>query len=166
MSKKTPTYPKPVKIVIRTKPNFEPVRKSSDYKYDSETDREFIFDQPLSTKPDLLPRDEDQNRIVPDPQINNPCFLVRPMDRLTVRFGDSIRFSCKVKGSDPLEVFWFKLNGDELVSDEKYEVYKNDGLHHLKIYNADHTDQGIYLCVVSNSIAQNCDSFYLNLRGN
>jgi hypothetical protein len=104
------------------------------------------------------------HRVSPKANVLDPKFDVRPSDRL-VRQGETARFACKVSGTRPLEVFWFKMNGDELVNDEKYEIYHDDELYYLKIHNTVQRDQGLYLCVISNDVDQNVDSFYLNLRG-
>ena len=103
-------------------------------------------------------------KIHPKDNIDDPKFVERPSDRM-VRLGETAKFKCKTSGTRPMEVFWFKMNGDELVNDEKYEVYHDDECHYLRVYNATQRDAGMYLCVVSNEIEQNVDSFFLRLRG-
>lgn len=108
--------------------------------------------------------EQQQPKIHPKDNIDDPKFVERPSDRM-VRLGETAKFKCKTSGTRPMEVFWFKMNGDELVNDEKYEVYHDDEYHYLRVYNATQRDAGMYLCVVSNEIEQNVDSFFLRLRG-
>lgn len=108
--------------------------------------------------------DESMTRIHPKENVEDPKFLQRPSDRF-VRLGETAKFKCKAAGTRPMEVFWFKMNGDELVNDEKYEIYHDDEFHYLKVYNTVQRDSGMYLCVISNEIEQNVDSFFLRLRG-
>jgi len=107
---------------------------------------------------------QDSNRIRPNPNINDPIFLQRPIDKL-IRLGETVKFVCKVEGTKPLEVFWYKMDGDELKNDEKYEIYHDDQFYYLKIFNTVQNDQGMYLCVISNDFEQNIDSFNLQFRG-
>lgn len=108
--------------------------------------------------------DESMTRIHPKDNVEDPKFVQRPSDRF-VRLGETAKFKCKAAGTRPMEVFWFKMNGDELVNDEKYEIYHDDEFHYLKVYNTMQRDNGMYLCVISNEIEQNVDSFFLRLRG-
>ena len=151
-------FPIPVNMLMK-KTSF----KSSSYykKVDEHFESETDTDVNLSSY-DLLISDE--NRIVPKSNVKDPQFEARPSDRL-VRFGETVKFFCKVNGTRPLEVFWFKMNGDELTNDEKYEMYHDDEFFYLKIYNTVQRDNGMYLCVISNDTDQNLDSFYLKLRG-
>lgn len=109
--------------------------------------------------------DDSSTRIHPKENVDDPKFVQRPCDRIA-RLGETAKFKCKVSGTRPMEVFWFKMNGDELVNDEKYEIYHDDEFHYLKVYNTVQRDSGMYLCVISNEREQNVDSFFLRLRGN
>ena len=109
-------------------------------------------------------KDDDPTRIRPKSDVKDPMFQLRPSDRL-MRLDETVKFVCKVSGTRPLEVFWYKLNGDELQNNEKYEMYHDDEFHYLKIFNTTQQDSGLYLCVISNEIEQNIDSFLLSLRG-
>jgi hypothetical protein len=111
---------------------------------------------------------DNTNRIIPDKDINDPKFDICPSDRL-VRLGESAKFFCQINGTKPLEVFWYKLNSDkELENDEKYEIFndENTNFYYLKINNVTEFDSGLYLCIISNDIEQNIDSFYLKTRPN
>jgi len=55
---------------------------------------------------------------------------------------------------------------DELVNNEKYEIFHDDEFYYLRVFNTVAADQGMYLCVISNYLEQNIDSFRLGLREN
>ena len=107
---------------------------------------------------------EEKAKISPKIETKDPVFTERPSDRL-VRIGETAKFQCKVDGTRPLEVFWYKIDDDELQNDEKYELFHDDEYYYLKIYNTVQRDSGTYLCVISNDVDQNFDSFTLKLRG-
>jgi hypothetical protein len=107
---------------------------------------------------------EEKAKISPKTETKDPIFTERPSDRL-VRIGETAKFQCKVDGTKPLEVFWYKIDDDELQNDEKYELFHDDEYYYLKIYNTVQHDSGTYLCVISNDVDQNFDSFTLKLRG-
>ncbi|KAI3386060.1 hypothetical protein SNEBB_003373 [Seison nebaliae] len=108
---------------------------------------------------------ENSTRIQPDPTKNDPRFIRRPTD-IVVRHGELAKFICKVEGTQPTEVFWYKSNGEELVNNEKYELYKQpDGHHVLKMYNCEKDiDNGLILCVAANEVSHNVDSIKLQVR--
>ncbi|CAF0813092.1 unnamed protein product [Brachionus calyciflorus] len=134
--------------------------RKNDERLESETETESLSNRSLTRF-----QKDDTNRISPKAEINDPRFELRPHDRL-IRFGETVKFICKANGSKPLEVFWYKMNGDELQNNEKYEIYHDDEFHYLKVFNTVESDSGMYLCVISNDKDQNIDSFCLALRDN
>jgi hypothetical protein len=108
---------------------------------------------------------EEKAKISPKSETKDPVFIDRPSDRL-LRIGETAKFQCKVDGTKPLEVFWYKIDDDELQNNEKYELFHDDEYYYLKIFNTVQRDTGTYLCVISNDVDQNFDSFTLKLRGN
>lgn len=177
-----PRFPIPVNMLISKRASFKSssyYKSNADERLESETDTdtnlsasnpEFATTAATQsvTQPLALAAASDlneKNRISPKLNLTDPRFEVRPTDRL-IRQGETVKFSCRVAGSKPLEVFWYKMNGDELINDEKYEIYHDDECHYLKIYNTNQLDVGLYLCVISNELDQNVDSFYLKLREN
>jgi hypothetical protein len=132
---------------------------------DTETESECeSTDNILSDANDSL-KLNNLTRITPSLNVKDPSFVIRPQDRV-VRIGEPARFMSKIIGSKPLAVFWYKLNGDELQNNEKYEIYHDDEYYYLKIYNTVHRDTGMYFCVIANDINQNVDSFQLSIRSN
>lgn len=162
-------FPIPKNILINSKLMSKSGKSSSYYRQnderlESENETDFVTHSFLYTSFNKSKADTDLNRIKPKANIRDPRFDMRPSDRL-VRLGETVKFTCKVSGSKPLEVFWFKMNGDELLNNEKYEIYHDDEFHYLKIFNTVQRDAGMYLCVISNELEQNIDSFQLQLRG-
>ena len=68
---------------------------------------------------------EEKAKISPKAETKDPIFTERPSDRL-VRIGETAKFQCKVEGTKPLEVFWYKIDDDELQNNEKYELFHDD----------------------------------------
>lgn len=161
------TFPIPRNILINGKliPNkSSSYYRQNDERLESDTETEQNSLSFASKSFNSKNKDDDPNRIRPKQDVDDPVFEVRPSDRL-IRLGESVKFSCKVVGTRPLEVFWFKMNGDELINNEKYEIYHDDEFYYLKIFNTSQRDAGMYLCVISNEKEQNIDSFNLQLRG-
>ncbi len=165
-------FPIPINMLIKNHDNSSFIKSSSFYKTKRLTDDKLESETTTSESCESLlllnHRNDDNdtmmNRIEPKENVHDPEFELKPMDRL-VRLGETVRFRCKVSGTRPLEVFWFKMNGDELVNNEKYEIYHDDEFYYLKIYNCVQHDTAMYLCVISNEIDQNVNSFYLQTRG-
>ena len=133
---------------IATKSSASYYRKSDErLESDSESDyvpnpgQQIVINKTFSSK--SKEEDEKMPRINPKPNLKDPRFDMRPADRL-VRTGETVTFMCRVNGTRPLEVFWYKLNNeDELVNNEKYEIYHDDEHHYLKIYNTEPRDCGM-----------------------
>lgn len=136
--------------------------RRNDERLESETESELVSSN--NSKIFNKSINQDTTRIKPKTDVLDPQFVLRPYDRL-IRLGETVKYFCKVNGTKPLEVFWYKLNGDELSNDEKYEIYHDDENYYLKIFNTVQRDSGMYLCVISNDLEQNIDSFSLELRG-
>jgi hypothetical protein len=158
-------FPIPKNILINRKLHTKSSSyyRKNDERLESDSESELLT-QSITSRSFNKSKEEEYTRIKPKQEINDPIFEIRPLDRL-VRLGETVKFLCKVSGTKPLEVFWYKLNGDELTNNEKYEIYHDDECHYLKIFNTTQRDSGMYLCVISNDKEQNIDSFCLQLRG-
>jgi hypothetical protein len=153
------------KNILKIKSKSSSYYRPNDERLESETESEFgSVSKSVNKNENKNDSNQDSNRIRPNPNINDPIFLQRPIDKL-IRLGETVKFVCKVEGTKPLEVFWYKMDGDELKNDEKYEIYHDDQFYYLKIFNTVQNDQGMYLCVISNDFEQNIDSFNLQFRG-
>lgn len=154
-------FPIPKNIMLN---NINP--KSSSYyrPVDDRLESDSDSDIAIQNEKRSIKRNEESAKISPNTEINDPIFIYGPSDRL-IRIGETARFQCKVDGTKPLAVFWYKIDGDELQNNEKYELFHDDEFYYLKIYNTVQRDSGTYLCVVANDVNQNVHSFTLKLRG-
>jgi hypothetical protein len=163
VEKITNKFPIPKNIFKMNSSKSSSYYRQNDERLESETESE-IGSISLSSSKSSNKINLDLTRITPKSDVNDPAFIIRPSDRL-VRLGETAKFSCQVVGTSPLEVFWFKLNGEELTNSEKYEIFHDDKFYYLKIFNTVQRDNDMYLCVISNELNQNIDSFKLQLRG-
>ena len=153
--------PKNIMITNNKSPKSSSYYRPTDDRLESDSDTEIGIEQ---TGKRFHKSIEEKAKISPKTETKDPIFIERPSDRL-VRIGETAKFQCKVDGTKPLEVFWYKIDDDELQNNEKYELFHDDEYYYLKIYNTVQRDSGTYFCVISNDIDQNFDSFTLKLRG-
>uniref|UniRef100_A0A8C3F5P4 Ig-like domain-containing protein n=1 Tax=Chrysemys picta bellii TaxID=8478 RepID=A0A8C3F5P4_CHRPI len=71
----------------------------------------------------------------------------------------SCRMDCKISGSLPMSVSWFK-HDDELTTSAKYTVVFAEGSASLEIKHLDTNDSGIYTCRATNSAGSKESSSY------
>lgn len=153
------------KNILRMNSKSSSYYRQNDERLESETESEYLNTLSAKHLTNIKRINKNEHtRIKPKPDVTDPQFVQRPSDRL-VRLGETVKVVCKVRGTQPLEVFWYKQDGDELINNEKYEIYHDDEFYYLRIFNTVQRDAGMYLCIISNDLEQNVDSFSLDLRG-
>ncbi|CAF0865361.1 unnamed protein product [Didymodactylos carnosus] len=160
------TFPLPANLILSSKRSSSNSYRQPSYAYESD-DTESVMSEVLSS-PTLADMKSyiDEEKFRSDPQIQDPKFIQRPKD-LIVRCGEAARFKCKIIGTEPIDVFWFRFGvDDDLLNDEKYQITHDENYHYLKIYNTTKEDEGNYLCVLANDKAQNVDIIKLSVRDN
>ncbi|RWS12873.1 hypothetical protein B4U79_17357 [Dinothrombium tinctorium] len=94
--------------------------------------------------------------------VEDPCFIFPP-GNASVQIGILIQFCCRVKGSSPLGVSWFKED-IRLTDDDEYRLIDsvNDHILEIKCTKAHHA--GSYSCVVFNHLNQKWSDFTLEIK--
>ncbi|XP_029766379.1 titin-like, partial [Terrapene carolina triunguis] len=77
-------------------------------------------------------------------------FFVKPLRNVDSIVSASCRMDCKISGSLPMSVSWFK-HDDELTTSAKYTVVFAEGSASLEIKHLDTNDSGIYTCRATNA---------------
>lgn len=93
---------------------------------------------------------------------SDPCFLIKPCGA-SVQPNIVIQFCCRVKGSKPLGLAWFK--GDTLLkSDDSFRIFSsgNEFVLEIKETRSEHTDT--YSCVVYNAYGEQWSDFNLVVK--
>ncbi|KAJ8319891.1 hypothetical protein KUTeg_001478 [Tegillarca granosa] len=71
----------------------------------------------------------------------------------TIEEGETVDFSCEVRGEPKPELQWF-LNGKPLQDEGRFMVFEENNVHHLEIYEIETTDQGEYTVQADNELGQ------------
>ncbi|KAK3578099.1 hypothetical protein CHS0354_007810 [Potamilus streckersoni] len=98
----------------------------------------------------------------------DPKFEISP-ESFTVPEGEPAKFSCRVCGTAPVDVFWYKVSGEEvkeLEESEKYEIVKEMNKYHVTMFNLTQEDAGQYMCIAINEKGQCCQYFILSIKKN
>lgn len=77
-----------------------------------------------------------------------PVFT-KPLKEIHANIDSSVTLECRVAGSEPLAVSWFK-NLKELHNDEKYELDFCESTASLRIRGLAQSDGGEYICRATN----------------
>ncbi|NXD91739.1 TITIN protein, partial [Chaetorhynchus papuensis] len=79
-----------------------------------------------------------------------PPFFTKPLKNIDSIISTSCRLDCKISGSLPMTVSWFKQD-IEITSSAKYTVHFAEGSASLEIKHLDANDAGVYICRATNS---------------
>ncbi|RWS16279.1 hypothetical protein B4U79_17049 [Dinothrombium tinctorium] len=116
---------------------------------------------------EVVPKNVPIPHFVPSQQrmgeyVEDPCFIFPP-GSASVQSGILIQFCCRVKGSHPIGVSWFKEDL-RLTSDEDYRIIDSVNDHILEIKCTKPHHGGNYSCVVFNHLNQKWSDFTLEVR--
>ncbi|KAL5005586.1 hypothetical protein ScPMuIL_016744 [Solemya velum] len=98
---------------------------------------------------------------------DDPKFEIPPQSMKIVE-GEPAKISCRVAGTSPIEVLWYKVESTliELENSENYEISKEGNRYQLTLYNLTKADAGQYMCVVGNDVGQCSQYFIININEN
>lgn len=93
-----------------------------------------------------------------------PPSFTKPLKETHGLLGSSSVLECKVIGSPPISVFWFR-DGEEITSGEKYQATLTDNTCSLKVNALQESDIGNYTCIATNEAGTDeCDAYFI-VRG-
>lgn len=93
-----------------------------------------------------------------------PPFFTKPLKNIDSVISTSCRLDCKISGSLPMTVSWFKQD-TEITSSAKYTVHFAEGSASLEIKHLDTNDAGVYICRATNSAGSKESSSTLFIKG-
>ncbi|KAF1662939.1 Titin, partial [Aptenodytes patagonicus] len=92
-----------------------------------------------------------------------PPFFTKPLKNIDSIISTSCRLDCKISGSLPMTVSWFKQD-TEITSSAKYTVHFTEGSASLEIKHLDASDAGVYICRATNSAGSKDSSSTLFIK--
>ncbi|KFO13403.1 Titin, partial [Balearica regulorum gibbericeps] len=92
-----------------------------------------------------------------------PPFFTKPLKNIDSIINTSCRLDCKISGSLPMTVSWFKQD-TEITSSAKYTVHFAEGSASLEIKRLDASDAGVYICRATNSAGSKDSSSTLFIK--
>lgn len=93
-----------------------------------------------------------------------PPFFTKPLKNIDSIISTSCRLDCKISGSLPMTVSWFKQD-TEITTSAKYTVHFAEGSASLEIKHLDASDAGVYICRATNSAGSKDSSSTLFIKG-
>ncbi|KFV66309.1 Titin, partial [Dryobates pubescens] len=92
-----------------------------------------------------------------------PPFFTKPLKNIDSVISTSCRLDCKISGSLPMTVSWFKQD-TEITSSAKYTVHFTEGTASLEIKKLEPSDAGVYICRATNSAGSKDSSSTLFIK--
>ncbi|XP_056010094.1 titin-like isoform X17 [Ostrea edulis] len=99
---------------------------------------------------------------------DDPKFDIPP-ESVTIKEGEPAKFSCRVSGTEPIDVIWYKVeDGDlqQLEDSEDYEFTQDNNRHGATVFNTAKSMAGQLMCMAINEKAHCSQSFILKIRSN
>lgn len=93
-----------------------------------------------------------------------PPFFTKTLRNVDSVIGGTCHLDCKVSGSLPIKVSWFK-HDKEISPSAKYTIRYEEGSASLEIKNLDTKDVGVYSCKATNSAGSKECSSALAVKG-
>lgn len=83
---------------------------------------------------------------------------------LEVLPGKNVTFTSVIRGTPPFKVGWFR-GARELVKGDRCNIYFEDTVAELELFNTDVSQSGEYTCVVSNDAGRASCTTHLFVKG-
>lgn len=93
-----------------------------------------------------------------------PPTFTKSLKRVDGNIGNDISMDCKVSGSQPMIIAWFK-DDKEIVSGSKFQPEFKDNSATLRITHLEKADSGVYKCKATNSAGFKETSSTLYVKG-
>lgn len=93
-----------------------------------------------------------------------PPSFTKTLKKIDGSVGSNVTLECRVVGSQPMVVSWFKDN-KEIHSDAKYQLSFSESAASVTITGLDTVDGGVFICRASNEAGQSETSGTLTVKG-
>lgn len=93
-----------------------------------------------------------------------PPSFTKILKKVDGSIGSNVTLECRVAGSQPLAVAWYKDN-KEIHSDNKYKLDFSDGIASVTITGLEQSDGGVFTCQATNNAGENETSGTLSVKG-
>lgn len=108
------------------------------------------------------------DRLISDPTLRAdravPPSFTRTLKKVDGRAGSDVTMECRVSGSQPLLVSWFK-DSQEIFSLGRHKLDFSDGTASLTMASLEQSDSGLYSCRASNNAGEKETSSTLSVKG-
>ncbi|KAJ8320676.1 hypothetical protein KUTeg_002263 [Tegillarca granosa] len=100
---------------------------------------------------------------------DDPKFEIPP-ESVTVAEGEPVKFYCRVGGTTPVDIFWYKVSPShelqELEDSEQFDLLREGNRYTITMYNPTKSDAGQYMCMAINGKGQCCQYIILTVKKN
>uniref|UniRef100_A0A2C9KQJ6 Ig-like domain-containing protein n=1 Tax=Biomphalaria glabrata TaxID=6526 RepID=A0A2C9KQJ6_BIOGL len=112
--------------------------------------------QELKFLQDLIPADND-----------DPKFVVPP-ESVTIQEGEPVKFSCRVTGTQPVDVFWYREGEEveEFEESEDVEISNSGDKYNITLYNISKAMAGQYMCIALNEKGKATQYLVVTVKSN
>lgn len=93
-----------------------------------------------------------------------PPTFTKSLKRVDGNIGNDVSMDCKVSGSQPMTITWFK-DDQEIMSGSKFQPEFKDSSAILRIIRLEKADSGVYKCRATNSAGFKETSGTLYVKG-
>lgn len=93
-----------------------------------------------------------------------PPTFTKSLKRVDGNIGHDVSMECKVSGSQPMTIAWFK-DEQEIHSGAKFQPEFKDSSASLKVFKLEKADSGVYTCKATNSAGFKDTSGTLYVKG-
>ena len=93
-----------------------------------------------------------------------PPSFTKSLKRDDGSIGNNVAMDCKVSGSQPMTISWFK-DDKEIKSGQKYQPEFKDSSAVLKVIQLEKDDAGVYKCLATNAAGFKDSSGTLYVKG-
>lgn len=93
-----------------------------------------------------------------------PPTFTKSLKRVDGNLGSNVSMDCKVSGSQPMTISWFK-DDQEIKSGDKFQAEFKDSSATLRITQLEKADSGVYKCRATNSAGFKETSGTLYVKG-
>lgn len=107
---------------------------------------------------------DDSFDIFPHTDRAVPPSFTRALKKVDARIGSNVTLDCRVAGSQPLVISWYKDN-KEIHSADKYQVDFSESTASVTVTGLEKSDGGVYTCRASNDAGEKETSGTLSIKG-